>query len=591
MVNAWGVWSFDYTNTALIDGTYQFKATATDAAGNTSADSVVLTVVVDTTFTDSRTDLISVVPPFLASDTANSKSFQPAISADGCCVAFVSNSNLFIADQDSYRNVFRHSVDIPTVITGISEDLGGSSSDGITSDTTLVIRGAAEPDTTVTVYRDNTSIGTTTTSASGDWSFDHKSTALAEGSHQFKISATDLAGNTSPDSPTFIVMVDLTPPTASIQPVLPSPRNTPAGVVTVNFNEPMTGVDADDFSLIRNGAVVSLAGLAVGRSGDSYTLDLSTATVADGAYVFSLTASGSGIQDAAGNSLARDASIAFTVHPWHNYANPRDVAPSGPWGLPDGRVTALDALVIINYINEHTGLIDVPAAPTMGPPYYDVAGGPEGDGDGYVSPLDVLVVIIYINELPPGAGEGEAVAQGALLAGLDGQAFSNPVAVIIGRLAPVQQLGTTANNVHPWSTVWQPLVPPPLSVDDSSSAVRNAIFTLDDSLLGRTTRIMKADDLDAVDVRLDAILPTIAEDVFRGWAHDVQSAIRPDTAREHQPPGRDPAGVVTQARACSLDLRTYEKIRSPPNSLSFPGPPNNQSNPSPPSNSSSPDSP
>lgn len=42
-----GNWSFDYTGTTLTEGSHQFTATATDAAGNVSANSTTFTVVVD----------------------------------------------------------------------------------------------------------------------------------------------------------------------------------------------------------------------------------------------------------------------------------------------------------------------------------------------------------------------------------------------------------------------------------------------------------------------------------------------------------------------------------------------------------------
>ena len=106
---------------------------------------------------------------------------------------------------------------------------------------------------------------------------------------------------------------DTTAPTANIVAVTPDPRNTNAGVVTVAFSEPVTGVDVGDFRLTRNGTSVSLAGLTVGGSGASYQLDLSTKTVAEGAYLLTLTAAGSGIQDAAGNPLTGDALDAWVM--------------------------------------------------------------------------------------------------------------------------------------------------------------------------------------------------------------------------------------------------------------------------------------
>ena len=107
--------------------------------------------------------------------------------------------------------------------------------------------------------------------------------------------------------------IDTTAPTADIVDVTPDPRNTNAGMVTITFSELVTGVDAGEFTLTRDGNAVSLSGLSVSGSGASYTLNLSSVTATAGAYVLTLTASGSGIQDAAGNALAGNASDSFTV--------------------------------------------------------------------------------------------------------------------------------------------------------------------------------------------------------------------------------------------------------------------------------------
>ncbi len=84
--------------------------------------------------------------------------------------------------------------------------------------------------------------------------------------------------------------------------------------------------------------------------------------------------------------------------PWHNPGNPFDV---------DGQsvVSALDVLIMINYINFNLGQTTLPSAPVEPHPFYDV------NGDDACSTLDVLMVINYINSRSPGAaGEGEAAA-------------------------------------------------------------------------------------------------------------------------------------------------------------------------------------
>ncbi len=86
---------------------------------------------------------------------------------------------------------------------------------------------------------------------------------------------------------------------------------------------------------------------------------------------------------------------------WQNLRRPTDV--NG-----DGRVTPIDALLVINYINDNG-----PGAPPPNPggssggepnarPFY-----PDVNGDGRVSPQDALLVINELNSRNPGSGNGE----------------------------------------------------------------------------------------------------------------------------------------------------------------------------------------
>jgi len=70
-------------------------------------------------------------------------------------------------------------------------------------------------------------------------------------------------------------------------------------------------------------------------------------------------------------------------HPLYNTANPRDVS-------FDKSITALDALLILNYLNSrHRG--DEPAGESGSPIYYDVS------ADNVITPLDTLLVLNYLN--------------------------------------------------------------------------------------------------------------------------------------------------------------------------------------------------
>ncbi|HEX8916162.1 MAG TPA: Ig-like domain-containing protein, partial [Humisphaera sp.] len=130
---------------------------------------------------------------------------------------------------------------------------------------------------------------------------------------------TDAAGNAAPAAAlaTFGVALETTPPTAAFAAVTPSTRPTGVDAVTVSFGEPVTGFDASDLSLTRDGAAVSLAGATVSSAdGATYTVSgLAAATAGAGTYQLALAAAGSGIVDAAGNAIAAGASVGFTVLP------------------------------------------------------------------------------------------------------------------------------------------------------------------------------------------------------------------------------------------------------------------------------------
>jgi hypothetical protein len=103
-------------------------------------------------------------------------------------------------------------------------------------------------------------------------------------------------------------------PVATFDDVVPNPRATALSSAAIVFSEPVSGFDVADLSLTRNGAAVPLTGVTIGGSGASYTVDgLAALTNADGTYVLTLTAAGSGIQDLGTpvGSLFGDASVSW----------------------------------------------------------------------------------------------------------------------------------------------------------------------------------------------------------------------------------------------------------------------------------------
>jgi len=93
-----------------------------------------------------------------------------------------------------------------------ASDSGTSNADQLTNVTTPTITGAAEANSTVTLYDTDgsTVLGTTTADGSGHWSI--TSSTLSAGSHTLTAKATDAAGNTSGASTALAVTIDTTGP-------------------------------------------------------------------------------------------------------------------------------------------------------------------------------------------------------------------------------------------------------------------------------------------------------------------------------------------------------------------------------------------
>lgn len=111
-----------------------------------------------------------------------------------------------------------------------------------------------------------------------------------------------------------IFTITIVPPSADIVDVSPKIRATHAGVVTIRFDQNVSGFGISDLRLTRDGNIVDISGLKITAvTAQEYTLNLSTATDVDGEYVLTLIAAGSGIQGSRGNLLASNAEESFVV--------------------------------------------------------------------------------------------------------------------------------------------------------------------------------------------------------------------------------------------------------------------------------------
>jgi streptogramin lyase len=174
---------------------------------------------------------------------------------------------------------------------------------------------------------------------------------------------------------------------------------------TVVFSEPVTGFAADDVTVVWADAGTPV--ITVTGSGATYDVEISglsaTGTVTVG------IATGAAYDDTGRPSLpplVLDNRV--TYRPWTNERRPADLEGEGdlsPYvSLDDEDVTALDVLLIINYINAHLGDTSL-----HDPSEVSQRGYVDADADGQITAADVLFVINYINSHLSGVGEAEGL--------------------------------------------------------------------------------------------------------------------------------------------------------------------------------------
>ena len=218
----------------VADGTHSYVATARDAAGNTSGNSNTRTITVDTlapnapviggsngaqnssTVTLSGTaEAGATVEVFegaasRGTTTATGGNWTMAINgvADGIH-SYVATARDAAGNVSGNSNTRTITVDTAAPAAPV---IGGSN--GAQNTTTVTLSGTAEANAVVEVFEGATSRGTTLTSAGGNWTLGIS--GVAEGSHSYVAMARDAAGNTSGNSNTRTITVDLTPPNAPV---------------------------------------------------------------------------------------------------------------------------------------------------------------------------------------------------------------------------------------------------------------------------------------------------------------------------------------------------------------------------------------
>ncbi len=343
VVDEFGLWQIDATETPFADGNYVFTATSEDLAGNVSEVSFPFSLVVDTSG-PSAPSIVRVEDDNGASDfdgitNDDTLAFTGMAMPDSAVSVYETNLGLIgeaLADHagawtlDATHIVFEDGiyeftaiaedtagntsptshpliveidtvVPIPAVITNIDSDTGLVPNDGVTSDSTLVFRGTAEPNALVTLLESNLgTIGTATADGDGFWLIDATGTSLADGSYVFTSTSEDLAGNVSAPSDSFDVVVDtIAPSTPSILRVNDDTGASDSDRVTNDNTLSFVGMAAPESRIKVYEVGLGLIGTTTADNAGIWFLDATGTTLSDGVYEFSATA-----EDIAGNVSA-----------------------------------------------------------------------------------------------------------------------------------------------------------------------------------------------------------------------------------------------------------------------------------------------
>ncbi len=227
---SWTSCSSPWTTPSLNDGFHTVDVRATDAGGNVATASVTFE-----TDTGAPTSSITGKPDSLDNDPTPTFDFEaddPNATFEcridtgswvPCNAPWIAPSQLDGPHTFEVRATDQHgNTENPAKSYSWTLDATAplapqvtSPADGSTvTDSTPLITGTAEPNSTVTVRIDGNVVGTAAADGSGNWSF--TAAQLSEGSHSVSATAQDAAGNTSSTSSIVNFNVDTTPPNGNV---------------------------------------------------------------------------------------------------------------------------------------------------------------------------------------------------------------------------------------------------------------------------------------------------------------------------------------------------------------------------------------
>lgn len=318
-----GEWSLEVAQT-LVDNVYEFTAFSEDVAGNLSESSLEFQVTIDT--------------------------------------RAPSTPSIVIVDQDS-----------------------ANSSDGITSDATLIFSGFAESGSEVVLSNPTLGeIGRATTDAGGIWTVDNTANSIADGVYQLTAVSTDLAGNESNSSSIFSLTIDTLSPLAPAISSIEADTGLGAEGVTSDNTLVFRGLGEADTTVTLSEDNLGEVGTALVQPDGTWIIDATGSPLADGTYHFAAT-----LTDIAGN-LSSTSAVFEVVVDTENPETPSIVRIDDDTGnSSDDSVTSDTTLVFTGmgpsnstiFVMEQTaGLIGSSSTNALGVWTLDLSGEPFQDG-------------------------------------------------------------------------------------------------------------------------------------------------------------------------------------------------------------------
>ncbi|WP_186439765.1 Ig-like domain-containing protein [Cellulophaga sp. RHA_52] len=343
--NASGDWTID-TQTATpdsgtfnpnINGTNEVQVTSTDAAGNSTNDATTLELTIDTTDPTTPTvdsQVTNDTTPVLTG-TAEPNSTITVVVGGATYTTTANASGDWTIDTQTATpdsGTFSPNVNGTNEVQVTSTDAAGNSTNDattleltidttdpttptvdsqVTNDTTPVLTGTAEPNSTITVVVGGATY-TTTANASGDWTIDTQTATPdsgtfnpnVNGTNEVQVTSTDAAGNSTNDATTLELTIDTTDPTTPTVDSQVTNDTTPVLTGTAEPNSTIT--------VVLGGATYTTTANA---SGD-WTIDTQTATPDSGTFNPNINGTNE-VQvtstDAAGNSTNDATTLELTI--------------------------------------------------------------------------------------------------------------------------------------------------------------------------------------------------------------------------------------------------------------------------------------